>query len=200
MSDDGSSLTGELARTLTKQGWLVVVISFLPFLTSKSSLPPEVNRVVIEDCNEAQLEQQLTAIAKKYGSIGAMIHLHPLFQNSEKEHDLLKQVFFMAKHLKNHLNKAAQQGDSCFFTIAHLDGELGTGGKTEFSAVTGGLFGLTKALRWEWQSVFCRAIDLSPDLDVATSVRHILDELYDPNRLIAEVGYSSEGRSTLVQG
>lgn len=109
---------------------------------------------------------------------------------------MLQQAFFLAKHLKSSLTQ--QPGRSCFLTIAHLDGEFGLSGKTEFSPIAGGLFGLTKALRWEWQSVYCRAIDLSPDLDVPTSVKYILAELHDPNRLIAEVGYSKHGRTTLV--
>jgi hypothetical protein len=221
---------------------------------------------------------------------------------------MLKQVFFLAKQLKKSLNQASQQGDTCFFTVARLDGELGLtverrqkaegrrqkeqlqgdfdsprdvtlhlgkhasshnegnprkrlasqdrngsaiedrqigqsshsseetsedvtsaygggfrpisekeqatikpsalcprtsafqGGSRgkNYSAIAGGLLGLTKALRWEWESVYCRAIDLSPDLDAQTSVKHILAELQDPNRLIAEVGYSSKGRSTLL--
>ena len=192
LSDDGSPLTSELAQTLTSQGWLVVVISFST--ASETLLPPEVNRIVIEDDSEAQLQQQLETIASQYGSIAAFIHLHPQFSNSEREHNMLKRVFLLAKNLKKPLNEAAKKGDSCFFTVASLDGELGIGGKTEFSAVTGGLLGLTKALRWEWEAVYCRAIDLSPDLDTATSVRHIIAELHDPNRLITEVGYSSKGR------
>ena len=194
LSDDGSPLTSELARKLTSQGWLVVVISFLQSPNSES-LPPEVNRVVIE-FDEAQLQRQLETITSKYGSIAAMIHLHPSLPNTDREHDMLKQLFLMAKHLKKSLNEAAKKGNSCFMTVASGNGKLGS--QAGFSAVTGGLFGLTKALRWEWQSVFCRAIDLSTDLDTATSVRHIIAELHDPNRLITEVGYSSEGRSTLV--
>lgn len=172
----------------------MVVIGFST--VSETQLPPKMNRVVIEDGNEAQLQQQLSDISSKYGSIAAFIHLHPQSQNSDREHDMLKKVFLLAKNFKKSLNEAAKKGDSCFFTVASLDGKLGTEGQTEFSAVTGGLFGLTKSLRWEWESVFCRAIDLSPALDTATSVRHILAELHDPNRLIAEVGYSN-GRSTL---
>ena len=197
LTDDGSLLTEKLAQSLTQQGLQVVVISFLQCLTPKASLPPQINRVVLDDSNEADLQQQLNAIASKYGSIAAMIHLHPVLQNRDKEYKMLKQVFFMAKHLKTSLNEAAKQGNSCFMSVAHLDGELGTGGKN-FNAVTGGLFGITKALRWEWESVFCRAIDLSTDLDPATSVQYILAELHDPNRLIAEVGYSTKGRTTLV--
>ncbi|MGB3652649.1 MAG: hypothetical protein WBA41_15720, partial [Rivularia sp. (in: cyanobacteria)] len=76
--------------------------------------------------------------------------------------------------------------------------ELGCSGKNELSAITGGLFGLTKSLRWEWQSVFCRAVDLKPDLDITTATQHILAELHDPNRLLVEVGYGARGRNTVV--
>jgi hypothetical protein len=175
----------------------VVVVSFLQSLTPKVSFPRQVNRVVIEDHSETHLQQQLGAIASKYGSIAAMVHLHPRSPNREESHNMLKQIFFLAKYLKNSINEVAKQGNSCFFTVAHLDGELGTSGNG-FSAVTGGLLGLTKALRWEWPSVFCRAIDLGRDLDTSTAVEHIMAELHDPNRLIAEVGYSSTGRNTLV--
>ena len=196
LTDDGTSLTGKLAQTLTERGWQVVVISFLS-LTPEASLPPEINRVVIEDNSEAQLQLQLKAIASQYGSIAALIHLHPQSQR-EESYSMLKQIFLLAKQLKTSLDRASQSG-SCFFTVAHLDGELGVSGEG-FDPVTVGLFGLTKALRWEWSSVFCRAIDLGKDLDMSTSVKHIVAELHDPNRLIAEVGYSSEGRSTLVRG
>ena len=197
LTDDGTSLTGELAQTLTERGWQVVVISFLS-LTAEASFPPEINRVVIEDNSEAQLQLQLKAIASQYGSIAALIHLHPQSQ-TEESHSMLKQIFLLAKQLKASLNQASQEGNSCFFTVTHLDGELGVSGKG-FDPVTGGLFGLIKSLRWEWSSVFCRAIDLDRDLDASTSVKHIVAELHDPNRLIAEVGYSSKGRTTLVGG
>ena len=158
------------------------------------------NRVVIEQGDLAQLDafaKLAEGIAAKYGSIAALIHLHPLLNNREEEHSMLEQVFFLAKQIKPYLNEASKQGHSCFVTVAHLDGELGTSGR-EYSPITGGLFGLTKALRWEWSSVFCRAIDLNRKLDTAVSVKHIIAELHDPNRLIAEVGYNSKGRNTLV--
>ena len=192
LTNDGSPLTRELAKSLIQQGMQVVVVSFPQLLTSKVSLPPEINHIVIED----DLIQQLNAIADRFGSIAALIHLQPQFLDREREHKMLERVFFLAKQLKISLNKAAQKGDSCWLTVAHLDGELGTTGDG-FDAITGGLFGLTKALRWEWSSVFCRAIDLGKDFDVSTSIKHIIAELHDPNRLIAEVGYS-DSRTTLV--
>ena len=197
LTDDGSPLTIELAQTLTQRGWQVVVMSFPQCSSPESSLSSKIPRIVLENGDEVHLEQQLKAIAEQYGSIAAAIHLHPLLQNREEEHMMLKQVFFLAKHLTRQLNEASQQGDSCFLTVAHLDGELGWSG-CQNSEITGGLFGLSKALRWEWQSVYCRAIDLSTELDTATSIQSIIAELHDPNRLLGEVGYSTKGRTTLV--
>ncbi len=207
LTDDGSLTTSKLAAQLTERGWKVVVLSFpQSLIADRSPLPTGMTRVVLEDLSEEHLKQQLVAIAAEHGAIGAFIHLNPVSQDVqsqeprylEVEKALLKQVFLLAKHLKQPLNEAARQGHSCFLTVAHLDGELGTGGKTNFGAIGGGLFGLTKSLNQEWEPVFCRALDLSPDLDTPQSVQCILTEIHDPNRLITEVGYSLQGRTTLV--
>ncbi|MFQ4140979.1 SDR family NAD(P)-dependent oxidoreductase [Chlorogloeopsis sp. ULAP02] len=207
LTDDGSLTTSELALALCERGWKVVVLSFPQTLIAQQlPLPEGVNRVVLASLSEENLKNQLEAIASEYGSIAAFIHLNPASHDNtsndirylETEKAILRQVFLIAKHLKEPLNQAASVGRSCFLTVARLDGEFGIGQKTNFGAIGSGLFGLTKTLNQEWEPVFCRAIDLSPDLDTQTSVRYILAELYDPNRLIAEVGYSSQGRTTLV--
>jgi hypothetical protein len=151
--------------------------------------------------SEEHLQQQLQAIATHCGTIGGLIHLHPVFTGSyhqEIEKAIVKHVFLMAKHLKQSLNEAANKGRACFCTVAHLDGAFGLEYKTNFGIVGAGLFGLTKTLRWEWPKVFSRAIDLSPSLDAQHSVQHIIAELHDPNNYIAEVGYGSLGRVTLI--
>jgi acyl transferase domain-containing protein len=193
LTDDGSQLTCEVAQTLKDRGWKVVVLSF-PQLATKSSLPQGIEQVMLENGSDEQIKSQLAAIQANYGDIAAFMHLHP---QDQAETAIIKQVFFLAKHLKTSLTQAAKLGRSCFLTVTHLDGELGCSGKNEFNVITGGLFGLTKSLRWEWQSVFCRAIDLSPDLDNTTATHHIIAEMHDPNRLISEVGYSTNGRMTL---
>jgi hypothetical protein len=201
LNDNGSTLAAPLAQSLTQQGIKVVMLNFLQSLTPQTILPTGIDRIVLEDVSETHLQQQLEAIASNYGSIASFIHLHPQKSyDSNAETAILKQVFLLAKHLKTSLNQAAQQGRTCFLTVAHLDGELSLSGNKNFSPITGGLFGLTKSLRWEWESVFCRAIDLSPDLSLSTSVEHIIAELHDPNRLITEVGYGEKGRVTLEVG
>jgi hypothetical protein len=143
--------------------------------------------------SEEHLQQQLAAI----GPVGAFIHLNPSLTDAEGAKAVVKHVFFLAKHLQGSLNAAASTGRSCFMTVTRLDGEFGLGGG-EFEAISGGLFGLVKTLNLEWPQVFCRAVDLAPDLDPGQAVQHILAELHDPNRLIVEVGYGAQGRTTLT--
>jgi len=207
LTDDGSLTTVKLAQILHKRGWKVVVLSFPQSLIAQQlPLAEGISRVVLADLTEEHLQEQLTAIATNYGQIAAFIHLNPSNHEHssdgicylESEKAILRHVFLIAKYLKEPLNHAATQGRSCFVTVARLDGEFGLGHKTNFGAIGGGLFGLTKTLNQEWESVFCRAIDLSPDLDPQTSAQHILAELHDPNLLVVEAGYTPQGRVTLV--
>ncbi|MEH2001885.1 MAG: beta-ketoacyl synthase N-terminal-like domain-containing protein [Nostoc sp.] len=207
ITDDGSLTTYKLAESLIEKGWKVVVISFPQSLIAQQApLPTGVTRVTLANLSEEHLQQQLQAIASHCGTIGAFIHLHPMFvanntgaiSYNEQEKAIVKHVFLMAKHLKPSLNEAARHGRSCFCTVAHLDGAFGLEYKVNFGAIGAGLFGLTKTLRWEWPKVFTRAIDLSPRLDAKQSVQNIIAELHDPNLYISEVGYGSQGRVTLI--
>lgn len=208
ITDDGSLTTTKVAELLSQRGWKVLVLKLPPSLVpEKSPLPAGVNRVTLQDATEEHLQQQLAAIATHYGNVGAFIHIHPVFQanhNSSvayfpEEKAIIKQVFFIAKHLKKSLNAAANHGRSCFCTVARLDGAFGVEHKVNFGAIGAGLFGLTKTMIWEWPKVYCRAIiDLSPDFSAETSAQYIVAELHDPNRYLTEVAYGSQGRVTLV--
>ncbi|MEH2395687.1 MAG: SDR family NAD(P)-dependent oxidoreductase [Nostoc sp.] len=196
---DGSPISIKLAQSLTTQGWKVVLLSFPKSVVSdRLSLPIGINHVRLSDMSEEHLQQQLKAIFQDYGSIGAFIHLSPITTTASTAKAILKHVFLIAKHLKKSLNEAAKQGRSWFITVCRLDGNLGIGGNCDFSHIHGGLFGLTKTLNQEWQKVFCRAVDISTDIIPEIAVQSIIAELYDPNRLMLEVGYSSQGRTTIV--
>lgn len=206
LTDDGSLTTSRLAQILTQRGWQVIVLSF-PQANGIEHLPlPQgVKRITLTDFSEEQLQEQLVIISETYGLIGAFIHLHPVDQDRqldktflESDKTVAKSVFLLAKHLKKSLNQLEGKGRNCFLTVVRLDGELGLGKRIDFSAIRGGLSGLTKTLNLEWKEVFCRAIDLSPELDAEQSAQAIVAELHDPNSLILEVGYSLQGRATLV--
>ncbi|AUB44020.1 Acyl carrier protein (plasmid) [Nostoc flagelliforme CCNUN1] len=201
LTDDGSLTTNRLAKLLSEEGWQVVVLSFpQSIVMERPPLPQGVNRVALANFSEEHLQQQLAIISETYGLIGAFIHLHPEHKvcDSKSEKSILKSVFLLAKHLKRSLNQVAQTGRSYFLTVARLDGEFGLGATIDFSAISGGLFGLTKTLNLEWEGVFCRAIDLSPELNAEASANFIMAELHDPNSLILEVAYNSQGRVTLA--
>jgi acyl transferase domain-containing protein/acyl carrier protein len=196
ITDDGSSTTEKLAESLTAKGWKTVVLSF-PGIDS--NIHKGINRVVLTDWNEENLQQQLEQIADNYGTVAAFIHLHPATPLPlDIDKSILRHVFLIAKYLKEPLNEAAKFGRSCFINVARLDGEFGLGETHDFSAISGGLFGLSKSINQEWENVFCRSLDLNPEIDPETSVKHILAEIHDSNLLIQEVGYSKKGRVTLI--
>jgi acyl carrier protein len=204
LTNDGTSATSKLASALSERGWPVVVMNFPQAVVKAfNTFPKNIPQVTLPDLGEANLAQMLKTIETQYGRIGAFIHLNPEtaatsgspFVESEKA--IIKEVFLMAKHLKESLAVAADTGRSYFFTVTRLDGEFGLGNGS-FGAISGGLFGLTKTLNREWQAVYCRALDLVPHLDADRVVQYILAELQDPNRLITEVAYGLRGRMTLV--
>lgn len=203
---DGTSLTAKLAEALIARNWRVVVGHFpKTIIPADLPLPPAVPQITLPDLTENNLGQLIQTITASFGPIGAFIHLNPVAQTASNGHNFLfeaekfslRYVFLLAKYLKQPLNQAALQGRSCFMTVTRLDGVLGLGAETSFGAIGGGLLGLTKALRLEWDAVFCRALDLSSQFSVDQAVATILAELHDPNRLLVEVGYGAQGRVTL---
>jgi len=200
--DDGTPTTSALAVSLIERKWQVVVLSLSQADADKNlSLPQGVQRVVLAP--EEQVPEQLHTLTEKYGSIGAFIYLHSAqWQNTEyaklAEKAVLKQFFLLLQHLKQPLQQAAQQELATLLMVTRFDGYFGLGQNNDFSPVPGGVFDILRTLAQEWKSVFCRAIDLAPSLDTKQSVQCILAEFHDPDDLLVEVGYSSEGRTTLV--
>ncbi|MBD2202177.1 acyltransferase domain-containing protein [Calothrix sp. FACHB-1219] len=207
ITDDGSLTTSVVAQSLVDKGWKVVVLSFpQSVIPQQALLPPSVTRIPLADLSEQLLQDKLSAITTNIGSIGAFIHINPVFQVShtktlpyiEQEKAIVKHIFFIAKHLKKSLNEAARYGRSSFITVARLDGAFGFEHNTNFGVIGAGLAGLTKTMRWEWPKVYTRAVDISPALDAQQAAQHIIAELHDSNLYLSEVGYSAQGRVTLV--
>jgi NAD(P)-dependent dehydrogenase (short-subunit alcohol dehydrogenase family) len=196
LTDDGTAVTTQIAQLLADRGWRVAVLSYPQTVTpAHAALPEGVGRVQLADLSEAALQEGVTAVTTRFGPIAAYIHLQAPGADAAAN---LKHVFFTAKHLKPAFTAAAaQQPRASFLVVTRLDGALGLDGNTPFDPVNGGLFGLVKTVNLEWPRVFCRAIDLHPGLDPQQTAACVLAELYDPNRLISEVGYGNHGRVTL---
>jgi acyl transferase domain-containing protein len=197
VTDDGTATTPALVEILQARSLRPVVLSFPDTAQHGHPLPAGITRVTLADMSEEHLKQKLAEISAQHGKPAIVIHLNP-GSSSETQKAIVKSVFLLAKHLKETLTSTAQQGRAAFMTVTRLDGEFGLGKNADFEPVSGGLFGLVKSLNLEWEAVFCRGIDLSPELDAQQSAARIAAELYDPNRLITEVAYTSERRTTLV--
>ncbi len=205
VTDEGTGTTTEVAAALTALGCRVVVLSFpTAIVAARAPLAEGTPRIVLESMDDGHLRDQLARCPEV--PVGGFIHLHPAFSIerndnllfNENEKAIIKHVFFMAKHLQAPLNGSGQSGRSFFLTATRMDGRLGLGDAANYSPLGGGLAGLVKSLRHEWSRVFCRALDISPQLDTETVLRHLMAELQDPDLLISEVGWDADGRYTIV--
>jgi len=217
LTDDGSAITSHLAHKLAQLNWPVVVLSWpqetmVQAVNGNGSpiikMPEGVTHVQLPQMSEEQLSYTLKEIEAQYGPVGAFVHLNPVAHSTEKsngtafsetEKSIVKQVFLMAKHLKESLNHSALEGYGSFVSVTRLDGELGLAQQNGFGSIGGGLFGLTKTVNLEWEPVHCRAVDIDPQIEAEHAAHYILAELHDPNRLIVEVAYGQQGRVTLVK-
>ena len=194
IADDGTPLTAVLVRLLKGIGWSVAVLA----------MP--------EEASEDELRRGLEA--SHGGTPGVFIHLsrpggvNGLFNRESRSS--AKKAFLLAKLLMEPLNAAASAGNgrAAFMAVTRLDGALGSGlqdgrggaGAAEppFDAEGGAVYGLVKTLKLEWPAVYCRAIDLSPTLDLDEAARLVLAEYLDPDWLVSEVGHGAGGRVTLA--
>ena len=175
------------------------------------ALPPNFPIVTLNSGDESAISAALSALRDAHGPVGAFIYLHGQsageLEVSDVPHtgvaDAVRRPFILAKHLWSDLAAAAGAGWAGFFTVTRMDGALGTTGQLPGGArglAAGGLAGLTKTVRLEWPTVACRAVDLAPELEPDRAAELLLGEIYDPNRLVAEVGWGHRGRMTLEAG
>ncbi len=176
ITDDGDGLALALARALIQEGRSVVLLRFPASVIGKETLPipSDIKHVTLDTMDEAHLVEQFAAITDTYGSVGALVHVHPIWKHESLGSDMvnrasetiLSHVFLMAKHLKSSLTTAVREGRSCFMTVTRMDGALGLSQRPRAFEVTsglaaGGLSGLVKTLNREWSvstggnGVFC---------------------------------------------
>jgi acyl transferase domain-containing protein/acyl carrier protein len=200
VTDDGSDLTTETINRFIEKKWRVIVLRYPhSIIKEQCKLPECVVAIALDDMSEVEIRSKLTHVQEKHGKIAVFIHLNPAAVPESSE-EILKHIFFTAKHLKDQLIGAAENGRSAFMVVTHLDGEFGLTQSANFNPINGGFFGLVKTINLEWPGVFCRALDISDDFNLPESSAYILAELLDPNQHICEIGYSKNGRNTLSIG
>ena len=199
VANDGSELTTQLLQQLEKGGQRAVVLN-LPHIQN----PITERAVTLAAASDEAVRKALETIQAQYGTVGSFIHLHPHFefqqgnftQHFPAEREIVKILFFLAKHLQKPLNALGRQQRASFLAVTRLDGQLGQGKRGNVSIIGGGVPGLVKCLNLEWPSVFCRALDIQPELPAKEIVAQILAELQDADASYVEVAFSEEGRKT----
>ena len=202
VTNDGTPFTGQVVNELIADGWKVSVWDFPTSLVSidKGQLPKGIHRITQKTAGKEAISAALEAFRTEYGNPAGFIHLHPISKGedlfSDQESDLVKQVFLIAGSLKTDLEKTDPGSRNVFMTVTRTDGTLGLNNIDSFQEGSG-LTGLVKSLNWEWPEVFCRAIDLSNNIDPEHGGRLVLQEIHDPDLGLLEVGLSASARVTL---
>ena len=199
LANGDSVLTNEVRAKLQASDNTVVVLN-LPNVAN----PITENGVTLAAHSDAGVAKAIEAIQTTYGKIGTFIHLHPHFefqhgnftQHFVAEKEVVKSLFFLAKHLQADLNELGEQQRANFLSVTRMDGKLGQGGRGNVSVIGGGITGLIKCLNLEWSSVYCRAVDFQPELPTEQIASQLLAELHDPQVGIVEVGFAEDGRIT----
>lgn len=102
----------------------------------------------------------------------------------------------MAKYLQAPLNTTSKTQRTAFMTVSRLDGKFGMDKRSNISIIAGGLSGLTKCMNLEWSPVFCRAIDVQPELSPKEIAAHLFLELHDADVRYVDVAINENGRMT----
>jgi NAD(P)-dependent dehydrogenase (short-subunit alcohol dehydrogenase family) len=199
VTNDGSALTPHVIAALQEKGNQVVAINL-----SGIRNPIGKDALTLPENSDQAVGNAIQEIQVKYGKIGSLIHLHPHFefqgaqftQHFSKEKEVLKTLFFIAKHVQKDLNELGSNQRASFLTCTRMDGKLGQGKRGNTSVIGGGITGLVKCLNLEWSPVYCRAIDIQPELSLDQITHQLMAEYHDANVAVIEVAYSVEGRKT----
>ncbi len=202
VTDEGTELTSQFVTALSQEGWNVVLWRFPETLipTKKRGIPKEVTQIQQEDESLDSIKPLVDRIRDQHGLISGFIHLHPLQDSKESflisERDLVKQIFFLAGAIKADITTINPEGRSLFLTVTRIDGQLGLKNHHSFQE-SSGFSGLVKTLHWEWPEVFCRSVDLDPELTESDQITSLLNEIQDLDLSLIEVGLGSQGRVTI---
>ena len=206
ITDDGTGKSEMLANFYREQNLKVGLVYFKAASNQAAKYSGDGTlRIHFSETDEGEIQNKMEALIAEYKKISAFIHVHPpcsgnrndLLGTSDVEAAILKSVFLIARQLKTPLTAAGGNTRPAFITVSQMDGQFGLSGNSSIDPLAGGLTGLTKTLRLEWNHVFCRALDFHPDIDPQTIVKLIDAELHDPNLNLTEVGYTLDGRYTL---
>ena len=211
LTDDGTQRTQALTKALQAKGLGVSLIHIgkngkTAGADATAEPTSDVKQYRLSAVNDEAVQALMQQVIEENGKLVGFVHLEPSHNGNgkkaidinEKNAEALKSVFLMARHLKAPLAQAAGQARPAFLTVTQMDGQFGLNGSKSSNPYPGGFAGLTKTLRLEWPTVYCRALDIHPDVDAQAAAQVILDEIHDADLRLTEVGYTPAGRFTVA--
>ncbi len=129
-------------------------------------------------------------------NLAGLLMLTPPFEKLEAD-QLAETLLPEAFQVLQTAGASLRAQPSVLLTVSRLDGAFGFGNLSpEGNPVSGGLAGLVKTVRHEWDQVQCKALDIPADtLNAETLASEILDEMFRVGPL--EVGLTPEARIML---
>ncbi|MFC4517109.1 beta-ketoacyl synthase N-terminal-like domain-containing protein [Streptomyces ehimensis] len=195
--DEGGPLGAAVAGALRPAGWRV-----LRLLPPGAEAPAE-DVHVLSDLSEEALARGVGTLlsATEHVDLCAIAMSRPAGAEAGEVIARLRHAVLVAKHLCPPLRKSAARGTrAAFVTLTGLDGRLGYAGAggDPVAALAGGLGGLVKSVALEASSLFCRALDVSPELSADAIGAAFLAEVSDCATDVREVGWDGTLRRALV--
>ncbi|NUP39882.1 MAG: acyltransferase domain-containing protein [Streptomyces sp.] len=204
--DDGGELSHWIAAALRSRGWWVGRLALPGTVIASGEAEPDTWQPA--DWGEESLAEQV-------GLLGAAVPrldlcLLPFSRDPGTDRDdtvrddtvrRLAHAVLVAKHLRQPLGGAAADGTRAgFIAVTRLDGALGYGGSggEPDRALAGGVTGLVKSLALEAPELFCRTVDLAPELTEEQVGGCLAGEIADAAVDLHEVARHPAGRRTPV--
>jgi acyl transferase domain-containing protein len=195
--DDGGELARALGGALAAHGWRVCRL----ILPGAGAGAEENDTWSLGDWAEETLAQRVAEIGSAVSRLDLCVL--PVSRRdglgTPETVRRLAHAVLVAKHVRQPLEAAAAAGlRAGFVTVTQLDGALGYSGSgaDPSLALSGGLGGLVKSLALEALDVYCRALDLAPELSAQESGDRVIAEISDSATDLREVGHDGDGRRT----
>ncbi|GIT73352.1 MAG: hypothetical protein Ct9H300mP28_31660 [Pseudomonadota bacterium] len=151
--------------------------------------------IELSSSGEPELQSSLKDLGTKNGKIGGLINLNPASAASgslnleDGENVFLRDAFITVKNTAASIKQASNSGTGAAFLFQFAEWTDTGNGFRSLRCSRKRTFRLVKTASVEWPEVFCRFVDLHPELPADETANFILQELHDPDSNIKEVGY-----------
>ncbi|AJQ96657.1 type I polyketide synthase [Gynuella sunshinyii] len=205
---EGSELTEILAQELLLLGSQPIIIAWQEQTFDFQNINESCAVIELTGSNETHFEEAFKIVSGLTHEIHGMLYLMPV-HNPENRWEsvwdrqiaaMVRGAFFAAKYFYHTAlaNLTPEEHDSRFFmALTRIDGKLGAGDQFNGRFTQGGLFGLMKSIKQEWERVFCHAVDIDPDCSAIDVADIVFKELAAIESNTHETGWKNGQRITL---